>query len=202
MTSERIQRQIDALLDDAEQAIKNSDWALVRDRAKQVLTMDPDNGDGKFYLAAAERGLAAASEGRQEVSEGDSPGRATLSTDPPGRAPSLPAIDGAATADASPKRPLPTSFVNGRYLVKRFLGEGGKKIVYETNDTILDRDVAYAEIKTDGLDEVGRERIKREGQTLGRLGSHPNIVSVHDLGEENGHPYMVTELMEGGDVEA
>ncbi|MSQ15469.1 MAG: hypothetical protein EXR50_06370, partial [Dehalococcoidia bacterium] len=32
--------------------------------------------------------------------------------------------------------------------------------------------------------------------------SHPNIVSVHDLGEENGHPYMVTELMEGGDVEA
>ncbi|MSQ15636.1 MAG: hypothetical protein EXR50_07220, partial [Dehalococcoidia bacterium] len=144
MTSERIQRKIDSLLDDAEQAINNSDWALVLDRAKQVLTMDPDNGDGLFYLAAAERGVAAVSGGAS-----------------PGREPSLSATDGAATADVSAKRTLPTSFVNGRYVVKRFLGEGGKKIVYETNDNILDRDVAYAEIKTEGLDDVGRQRIKR-----------------------------------------
>jgi serine/threonine-protein kinase len=36
---------------------------------------------------------------------------------------------------------------------------------------------------------------------MGRLGAHPHIVSVYDLGEENGQPYMVTELMGGGDVE-
>src|SRR5437867_67227 len=41
----------------------------------------------------------------------------------------------------------PTSFVNGRYTVIRFLGEGGKKIVYLVHDNLLDRDVAYAEIK-------------------------------------------------------
>ena len=36
---------------------------------------------------------------------------------------------------------------------------------------------------------------------MGRLGSHPNIVTVFDLGDHQGQPYMVTELMEGGDVE-
>ena len=36
---------------------------------------------------------------------------------------------------------------------------------------------------------------------MGRLGSHPHIVTVFDLGEENRQPYMVTELMGGGDVE-
>ena len=35
---------------------------------------------------------------------------------------------------------------------------------------------------------------------MGRLGSHPHIVTVHDLGDENGQPYMVTEFMDGGDV--
>ena len=37
---------------------------------------------------------------------------------------------------------------------------------------------------------------------MGRLGNHPHIVTVFDLGEENGQPYMVTELMAGGDVES
>ena len=96
---------------------------------------------------------------------------------------------------------LPTSFANGCYEVKRFLGEGGKKKVYLAHDTTLDRDVAFALIKTDGLDDAGRTRIQREGQAIGRLGSHPHIVTVFDLGEEGDQPYMVTELMGGGDVE-
>ena len=95
----------------------------------------------------------------------------------------------------------PTSFANGRYRVKRFLGEGGKKKVYLATDTLLDRDVAFALIKTEGLDEVSRTRITREAQAMGRLGSHPHIVTVFDLGEEQSQPFMVTELMGGGDVE-
>ncbi|MSQ15644.1 MAG: serine/threonine protein kinase, partial [Dehalococcoidia bacterium] len=176
MTSERVQRQIDGFLDEAEAAMANSDWSLVRDRCDKVLRLDSENPDALAYLAAANKDLG------------------------PVTAPTASAPQPSSTP--APPRTLPTSFVNGRYVVKSFLGEGGKKIVYETTDTILDRDVAYAEIKTEGLDDVGRQRIKREGQTLGRLGSHPNIVSVHDMGEENGTPYMVTELMEGGDVEA
>ena len=102
---------------------------------------------------------------------------------------------------AAPPSPAPTSFAAGRYQVKRFLGEGGKKKVYLAHDTLLDRDVAFALIKTEGLDEVARTRITREAQAMGRLGSHPHIVTVFDLGEHEGQPYMVTELMGGGDVE-
>jgi len=74
-------------------------------------------------------------------------------------------------------------------------------MVYLANDTTLDRDAAFALIKTDGLDETSRTRIQREAQAMVRLGSHPHIVTVFDLGEEGGQPYMVTELMGGGDVE-
>ena len=56
-------------------------------------------------------------------------------------------------------------------------------------------------IKTEGLDEAGRSRIQREAQAMGRLGSHQHIVTVFDLGQEQDQPYMVTELMGGGDVE-
>ncbi|MGI9658942.1 MAG: protein kinase domain-containing protein, partial [Gaiellaceae bacterium] len=96
----------------------------------------------------------------------------------------------------------PSSFAAGRYEVKKFLGEGGKKMVYLAHDLLLDRDVAFALIKTEGLDETSRTRVAREAQAMGRLGSHPHIVTVFDLGEEAGQPFMVTELMGGGDVEA
>src|SRR5436309_785863 len=58
MPSERMQRQIDRLLDEAEAAIAARDWALVAARADAVLTLDPDNGDARAYREAAERGLA------------------------------------------------------------------------------------------------------------------------------------------------
>ena len=60
--------------------------------------------------------------------------------------------------------------------MERFLGEGGKKRVYLAHDELLDRDVAFALIKTEGLDAVGRERIAREAQAMGRLGTHPHVV--------------------------
>ena len=75
----------------------------------------------------------------------------------------------------------------GRYQVQRFLGEGAKKRVYLAHDTKLDRDVAFALIKTDGLDADGLVRIRREAQAMGRLGDHPHIVTVFDTGDENGH---------------
>src|SRR5688572_25227628 len=106
MVSERMRRQLDRLLDEAESAASADDWALVSSKARAVLALEEDNADAQ--------GL----------------------------------------------------------------------------------------IKTDGLDEVGRERITREAQAMGRLGSHPNVVSIHDIGEERGAPYVVTELLGGGDVES
>ncbi len=61
--------------------------------------------------------------------------------------------------------------------------------------------MAFALIKTVGLDTTGRERITREAQAMGRLSAHPNVVTVFEIGEEGGAPYVVTELMGGGDVE-
>ena len=87
-----------------------------------------------------------------------------------------------------PARELPDTFDNGRYQVQKFLGEGGKKMVYLAHDETLDRDVAFALIKTEGLDTIGLTRISREAQAMGRLGSHPHIVTVFDLGQHEGQP--------------
>jgi hypothetical protein len=176
MTSERTQRQIDRLLDEAERAMAARDWTLLRQHAEDVLLLDADNGDAKNFFAAAERAM-----------------NATGSNPPsPEKSRQTPALEGPAT---------PSSFASGRYMVKKVLGEGGKKKVYLAHDTLLDRDVAFALIKTEGLDDVGRDRIAREAKAMGSLGAHPHIVSVFDLGEEGGQPYIVTELMGGGDVE-
>ena len=156
MASERIQRRIDLLLDEADQALADGDWSVVRDRSNKVLALDPDNGDALTFLAAAER------------AQGTS---APLASQPPAPAP---------TNTVTPSHP--TAFSNGRYHVEKFLGEGGKKKVYLAHDTLLDRDVAFALIKTEGLDDAGRSRIQREAQAMGRLGSHQHIVTVFDLG--------------------
>lgn len=55
MVSERVQRQIDRLLDEAEAAIATGDWAAVGDHARTVLRLDPENSDALSYLAASER---------------------------------------------------------------------------------------------------------------------------------------------------
>ena len=169
-----MQRQVDQLLDGIEAARARSDWALVGELAREILDLDPGNEDAAAFLAAADR---------REERLGGGAGAALASITQP------------------QAEPQPTSFVSGRYVVERFLGEGGKKNVYLAHDSLLDRDVAFALIKTEGLDGVGRERVQREAQAMGRLGAHPQIVSVFDLGEEDGQPFIVTELMGGGDVE-
>ncbi len=108
----------------------------------------------------------------------------------------------------TPSPALPASFASGRYQVKGFLGEGGRKRVYLAHDEKLDRDVAVAVIKTDGLDEAGLSRVKREAQAMGRLGDHPNIVTVFDIGDDGpatgsgrAEPYIVSQYMAGGDLD-
>ena len=173
MASERLKRQIVRLLDEAEAAITLRRWNLVLERAESVLAIDPGNSDGLALLAVANRGLTGAS------------APPPVSNTPPAPPPAHPA-----------------SFAGGRYQVKKFLGEGGKKQVYLAYDTILDRDVAFALIKTQGLDEAARQRITREARAMGRLGDHPHIMPIYDLGQEADQPFMVLPLMAGGDVEA
>jgi len=182
MVSERIQRRIDRLLDQIEEAIERRDWSQVRELAQDVIALDRDNNDAQAFLEAAEQRLSVSG---------------SLHLDQDVQSTSISSLPSPASNVAE----QPTSFANGRYQVERFLGEGGKKKVYLAHDTTLDREVAFALIKTEGLDETSRIRIQREAQAMGRLGSHPHIVTVFDLGEEADQPFMVTELMGGGDVE-
>jgi predicted ATPase/class 3 adenylate cyclase len=96
---------------------------------------------------------------------------------------------------------LPDSFGAGRYEVRRFLGEGGRKRVYQAYDRALDREVAVATVKTEDLDADGLERVRREAQAMGRLGDHPHIVTIYDIGDEDGRPFIVSQYMPGGSVD-
>jgi serine/threonine protein kinase len=108
-----------------------------------------------------------------------------------------------ATPSQSSSRNLarPESFVDGRYQVVRLIGEGSSKTVFLAHDNKIDRDVAFALIKTEGLDASGRERISREARAMGKLGDNPYVVSIYDVGEERGQPYIVSQFMAGGSVD-
>jgi len=62
--------------------------------------------------------------------------------------------------------PEPTSFADDRYQVKKLLGEGGKKKAFLAHDTTLDRGVAFALFKTEGLDTEATAPIEREAQGM------------------------------------
>ena len=124
MTSERVQRRIERLLDQVEEAADQRDWARVREFAEDVLAFAPENPDATEFLVAANR--------RLPQTDGD-----------PFSSEAAP-LEVPSTSSKSVEPAQPTSFAAGRYQVSRFLGEGGKKKVYLAHDTMLDRDVAIA----------------------------------------------------------
>ena len=69
-------------------------------------------------------------------------------------------------------------------------------------DTRLERDVVIAVLKVTDFNDQTLARFEREARTLARLGDHPNIVSVFDIGEEQGHPYIVAQFVDGAALDA
>ena len=92
--------------------------------------------------------------------------------------------------------------VAGRYRVRARLGRGASKEVYLAYDERLDREVALAIVVGVGSSEVARARVTREAQVTGRLGDHPNVITVYDIGEHDGVPYLVLRAMGGGSLAA
>src|ERR1700730_9895663 len=84
----------------------------------------------------------------------------------------------------------------GPYQITGKLGEGGMGVVYHAQDTRLNRAVALKMIRDSGDDENLRKRFLREAQSAARV-SHPSICRLYDIGEEDGHPFLVMELLEG-----
>lgn len=87
--------------------------------------------------------------------------------------------------------------INDRYEIIKSIGEGGMANVYLAKDTILDRQVAVKVLRGDlSTDEKFIRRFQREALSVSNL-SHPNIVEVYDVGEEDGQYYIVMEYIEG-----
>jgi len=90
--------------------------------------------------------------------------------------------------------------LNGRYRLIKRIGAGGMSVVYKAQDLALGRLVA---IKTlhEGLtgDPAFLKRFRREAKAAASL-SHPNVVTVHDVGQDNNTHYIVMELIEGDDL--
>ena len=85
----------------------------------------------------------------------------------------------------------------GPYEILEPLGAGGMGEVYRARDPRLSRDVAVKLVTTDGLPSPDRlRRFETEARAAAQL-SHPNVVTVFDVGTHEGQPYLVLELLEG-----
>lgn len=88
----------------------------------------------------------------------------------------------------------------GRYDVLERIGQGGMGVLYRARDNVLERDVAIKMMQVDFAGEPGaHERFEREARAIARL-AHRNIVTIHELGDLGGTPYIVMELLGGADL--
>ena len=116
----------------------------------------------------------------------------------------LAAHDGAGTAADVPVVALPgaspdfdTGRVIGPYRIEGLIGEGGMGRVYRARDSRLGREVAIKLLPARYAADADRlRRFEQEARACGAL-THPNVLTLYDVGTADGRPYLVTELLEG-----
>ncbi len=104
---------------------------------------------------------------------------------------------GGSTAPSAGRRDAraPGSLV-GRYVLLDRIGVGGMGEVYAGYDPELDRKVAIKLVLPERSGEASRTRLLREAQALAKL-AHPNVVTIHDVGEHEGHVWLAMEYVAG-----
>ncbi|WP_285732472.1 serine/threonine-protein kinase [Nocardiopsis sp. ATB16-24] len=95
--------------------------------------------------------------------------------------------------------------VADRYILRRELGRGGMGVVWEAFDPALDRVVAIKQVLlpdhfTDSERRDAHARVRREARSAARI-SHPTVITIHDVFEYAGDPWVVMELVEGGSLQ-
>jgi hypothetical protein len=93
----------------------------------------------------------------------------------------------------------PGRLVAGRYRLGQVIGRGGMGVVWRARDVLLDRDVAVKEVVwlphfTERQQQAACHRATMEAQMAARL-NHPNVIRIFDIVEEDGHPWIVMELL-------
>jgi predicted Ser/Thr protein kinase len=105
-----------------------------------------------------------------------------------------------ATAPASSSSPVvpaaPIDSTLGRYRIERELGAGGMGVVHAAFDPDLERRVALKVLRAGGGGDDARQRLLREARAMARL-THPNVVTVHEVGSAGGRDYVAMELVDG-----
>ena len=92
--------------------------------------------------------------------------------------------------------------LNNRYLLLEQRGKGGMAIVYRARDTMLEREVAVKVLRENySRDPAFLDRFRQEAKSAANL-SHPNIVTVHDFGLDNGQLFIVMEYVPGTDLKS
>ncbi|HEY8226333.1 MAG TPA: protein kinase [Pyrinomonadaceae bacterium] len=109
-------------------------------------------------------------------------------------------------SDSEQTRILPEDFHSGiptvgsvlreRYRLNSELGRGGMGVVYRATDLELQRDVAIKVLSATATTSDARARLIREARAAAAL-NHPHIIAVHDVGESDGYPFFVMELVGG-----
>lgn len=90
-----------------------------------------------------------------------------------------------------------TKTIGNRYLIVKKIGTGGMADVYLAMDTVLNREVAIKVLRGSlSSDPVALLRFQREARAISAL-SHPNVVEVYDVGEDEGQHYIVMEMVRG-----
>ena len=140
-------------------------------------------------------------------SYGHSPLETTAAAGPPGTGPLVagdaPTTDAVERPSVAPLRAEPVEGARiGRYIVLDVLGSGGMGVVVAAYDPTLDRKVAIKLIDARHRGDAGsRLRMEREAQAMARL-SHPNVVTIYEVGEHEGDLFLAMEFVKGRDLGA
>src|SRR5262245_31116575 len=104
--------------------------------------------------------------------------------------------DGKTEKVMSPPLIEPEGYI-GRFEIRKALGSGGMGEIFESYDTELQRIVAIKVLASKHIeDETMKQRFLREARMASQL-NHPNIATIHEIGEAAGNPYIVMEYVEG-----